>query len=119
MSKNKPNFKKLNIAYTGSALDSGEISVQELGGVLISIGNLFHSTNKEFKDGSFEIELILSQTVLNRTISLLSSKEVLSLATLMTLLGFTKGSLKGLFNLLSSSKEEELSKKRKKTILLN
>ena len=124
MKKNKGN-KRLRIAYAGDALDSGEIGIQELGGILISVGSLFHSTNKEFnqkradleiktkafKDGSFEIILTLSQTVLDKAASFLISKEVVSLVTLISLLGFGKT---GLFQIIKLIKGRRIKRKEEK-----
>jgi len=116
--------QKLNFVYIGPALDSGEIDATDLGASLVAIGSLFHRANsilndekaslevkvQALKHGSFDIGLNISQTVINKTIGLLTGNELTALLNLCTLLGLAGGTGIGVFQFIKNLKGRKILK---------
>lgn len=101
------------LRYDGDALRDHEMDARDLAPALIGLCDLIDEANRivndgraridvrvrTLKDGSFQIDVALVQSILDQAVDLLSGKHVTALIALAAILGLAKGSCASLIEL--------------------
>lgn len=117
------NFR---VTYDGKALEAHEIDVRVLAPALLSVGDILEHANRvinnsaakvavnvkgSLKTGSVNIDFAIVQGLMSQAIDLLSGKEVVAAATLLSLLGFSaKDGMRGVLQILKELRGRQVKK---------
>lgn len=97
-------MERFHLVYDGPALQGHQMDVRALAPALLSVGNLVEQANEvlngdraqvsvnvnaSFKTGCFGIDLDTAQSLMQRAMDLVSSKPVVSISVICTLLGLS------------------------------
>lgn len=102
------------LKYDGEALRDHEMDARDLAPSLIGLCDLIDEANRvlnagrsridikvrTLKDGSFQIDVALVQSLVDQTVDLFSGKKITALIALVTLLGLAKSGVVGLIELI-------------------
>jgi hypothetical protein len=102
------------LKYDGDALRDHEMDARDLAPALIGLCDLIDEANRvlnagrsridikvrTLKDGSFQIDVALVQSLIDQTVDLFSGKKITALIALVTLLGLAKSGVVGLIELI-------------------
>lgn len=105
---------QFSLRYDGEDLHGHEMDARELAPALIGVCDLIDEANsvinlgraridirvRTLKDGSFQIDIALLQSFLDHAVDLLSGKPVTALLALAAIIGFAKGPVIGLIELI-------------------
>lgn len=116
---------KARIAYSGPALDSGEMDVRELAPALMAFADLVDDaysaiggekkikvmlSEDSIKKGSFDITLFLQYTILEQAKLFMTSADENGLSALLQLLGWGTGGIVGIFSFIKMVRNRSISK---------
>jgi hypothetical protein len=109
-----PETYQFALKYDGESFSTHEMDARDLAPALIGLCDLIEEANRTLsagrsridikvrtlRDGSFQIDIALVQSIVDQAVSLLSGNNVTALITLITLLGLGRGVCIGLIELI-------------------